>query len=56
MKYCINGNEGKIIKSTYMCRNCLLEEKPEDMCDALDICTLTTIIVNSENTSSIFTL
>lgn len=56
MKYCINGNEGKLSKEIYICSNCLLAEKPEDMCYALDICTSNTIIVNSENTSPIFIL
>lgn len=56
MKYCINGNEGKLREEIYICRNCLLEEKSEDMCCALNICTGRKIIVNSEDTSPIFIL
>lgn len=56
MKYCINDNEVKISKSILGCSNCLFEEKPEMLCFRLNICSLHTIIVNSENTSPIFIL
>ena len=57
MKYCINGNDGKLVMTKFAsCNNCLLRSFPSDVCGSIDICDLTHIIEKSEDISSIFTL
>jgi len=57
MKYWINGNEGKLVRTKFAsCQNCLLKYFPSDTCGSFDICDLDHIIGKSEDISSIFTL
>lgn len=57
MKYCINGNEGKIVLNKgSICCGCLLSSFHIWGCADINACDLTHIISKSENTSLIFTL